>query len=68
MWNSLIIVNPFVSISGMYDEKVMKYFYDKVITQKKSLPEIEPHIYGFVCNILNNMKISEKCQMINISG
>lgn len=38
MWNSLIIVNPFVMISGMYDEKVMKYFYDKVIVHKKGLP------------------------------
>lgn len=58
MWNSLIIVNPFVLISGMYDEKVMKAYYDRVITQKRTLQDIEPHIYGFVCNILNNLKIS----------
>lgn len=37
MWNSLIIVNPFVRISGMYDEKVMKIYHDKIITQKKSM-------------------------------
>lgn len=52
----------------MYDEKVMKGFHDKIISQKKTLQEVEPHIYGFVCDILNNMKVSEKCQMINISG
>ncbi len=52
----------------MYDEKVMKGFHDKIISQKKTMQEVEPHIYGFVCDILNNMKVSEKCQMINISG
>jgi len=52
----------------MYDEKVMKNFSDRVIHHKKTLSEIEPHIYGFVCNILNNMKVSDKIQMISISG
>lgn len=39
MWNSLIIVNPFVKIEGMYDEKVMRHFYERVISQKKQLPD-----------------------------
>lgn len=40
MWNSLIIINPFVQIDDMYDEKVMKHFSDKVINQKKTLSDI----------------------------
>lgn len=68
MWNSLIIVNPFTRIEGMYDEKTMRHFTEKVINFKKTLPEIEPHIYGFICNILNNMRASERAQMVSISG
>ena len=68
MWNSLIIINPFVRIQGMYDEKVMKSYSDRAITMHKPLHELEPHIYAFICSILNNMRDSLKSQMISISG
>lgn len=37
MWNTLIIVNPFARIDGMYDDKVMRAFYEKSIMQRKGL-------------------------------
>lgn len=35
LWNSLIIVNPFFPIEGMYEKKMMDYYQEKVFHQKK---------------------------------